>query len=178
MDQREGAAGQRRQVRAARPEPARGRMTPAAPREPIPVAILGATGAVGQTFIRLLANHPWFRITALAASERSAGRPYGDVVRWLEGELPDEIAAMSVCACDPDTLEAAIAFSALDSGVAGDIEQWFARAGRVVVSNARNHRMDDDVPLLIPEINADHLLMLSGQRKRRGWSGAIVTNPN
>ena len=153
-------------------------MTTSSARPSIPVTILGATGAVGQTFVRLLANHPWFRISALAASERSAGRAYGEVVRWLEGTLPDEIAEMPVCACDPDKLEAAIAFSALDSGVAGDIEQRFARAGRVVVSNARNHRMDPDVPLLIPEINADHLLLLNGQRTRRGWSGAIVTNPN
>ena len=150
----------------------------AARRSRVPVAILGATGAVGQTFVRLLAEHPWFEITALMASERSAGRSYGDAVRWIEGELPDALARMPVGTCEPGRSVPAIAFSALDSGVAGAVEQAFARAGSVVVSNAKNHRMDEDVPLLIPEINPDHLALLDAQRRTRGWPGAIVTNPN
>jgi len=142
------------------------------------VAVLGATGAVGQTFVRLLADHPWFELTELAASERSAGRVYGDVTRWLEGELPGKIASRHVVACDPSAIESDIVFSALDSAVAAEIEAAMARAGKLVLSNARNFRMDADVPLLIPEINPDHVALLQGQRSNRGWPGAIVTNPN
>ncbi|HEX6965925.1 MAG TPA: aspartate-semialdehyde dehydrogenase [Gemmatimonadaceae bacterium] len=149
-----------------------------APREPIPVAVLGATGAVGQTFIRLLARHPWFRIAELAASERSAGKPYGEAARWLEGELPEEVAAMTVLPCDPAVVHAPLVFSALDAGVAGEVEAAFARAGRFVLSNARNFRMESDVPLLIPEVNPEHLALLDAQRARRGWDGAIITNAN
>ncbi|HET7563720.1 MAG TPA: aspartate-semialdehyde dehydrogenase [Gemmatimonadaceae bacterium] len=149
-----------------------------APRAPVPVAVLGATGAVGQTFIRLLAHHPWFRIAELAASERSAGKAYGDAARWLEGGLPHEIAAMTVLPCDPSVVRAPLVFSALDAGVAGDVEAAFARAGRFVLSNARNFRMDADVPLLIPEVNPEHLALLDVQRARRGWDGAIITNAN
>jgi aspartate-semialdehyde dehydrogenase len=143
-----------------------------------PVAILGATGAVGQTFIRQLAGHPWFQIAELAASDRSAGRPYAEVCRWLEGTLPDELASRVVMRCDPAEVKSPLVFSALDSGVAGDVEQAFARAGRVVLSNAKNHRMDPDVPLVIPEVNASHLALLESQRRNRGWSGGIVTNAN
>jgi aspartate-semialdehyde dehydrogenase len=142
------------------------------------VAVFGATGAVGQTFVRLLANHPWFELTDLAASERSAGRVYGEATRWLEGELPEVIARHPVVACDPSAIESEIVFSALDSAVATEIEAAMARAGKLVLSNARNFRMDADVPLLIPEINPDHLALLQGQRSKRGWPGAIVTNPN
>ena len=144
----------------------------------IPVAVLGATGAVGQTFIRQLQGHPWFTVTAVAASERSAGRPYAEVTRWLEGPLPDDIAGLTVVECAPGQVDAPIVFSALDSGVAGEIEQAFAAAGRLVLSNAKNHRMDADVPLVIPEVNAGHLALLEAQRRRRGWSGGIVTNAN
>lgn len=142
------------------------------------VAILGATGAVGQTFVRLLASHPWFTIHELAASERSVGRPYGEAAHWLEGKLPPEIAGRTVLPCDPGVIESDIVFSALDSGVAGTIETAMARAGKTVLSNARNFRMDADVPLVIPEINPDHLGLLVAQRTNRGWPGAIVTNAN
>jgi aspartate-semialdehyde dehydrogenase len=143
-----------------------------------PVAILGATGAVGQTFIRQLANHPWFEIAELAASDRSAGKPYAEACRWLEGELPTDLATLPVRRCDPAEVKSPLVFSALDSGVAGEVEQAFARAGRLVLSNAKNHRMDADVPLVIPEVNAPHLALLETQRRNRNWSGGIVTNAN
>lgn len=143
-----------------------------------PVAILGATGAVGQTFVRLLADHPWFRVAEVAASERSAGKTYRDATRWLEGTIPDTAAALTVSECTPDAVRSRVVFSALDSSVAGDVEEAFARAGRVVLSNAKNHRMGDDVPLVIPEVNAGHLSVLTRQRQARGWAGALVTNAN
>ncbi len=144
----------------------------------IPVSILGATGTVGQKFVRLLADHPWFEIAAVAASSASAGKRYGEIVRWRETlSLPDRIAGLTVRACEPG-LPGPIVFSALDAEVAGPIEQAFARGGAHVVTNARNHRMDADVPLLIPEINADHLALIDRQRTARGWPGAIITNPN
>ena len=146
--------------------------------ERIPVAILGATGAVGQRFVSLLDGHPWFRVAALAASDRSAGRPYGEAVRWfLEAPIPEWARGMEVLACRPG-LDARVAFSGLDSAVAGEIEEEFARAGHAVVSNSGNHRMDPDVPLLIPEINADHLELIEAQKRRRQGAGFIVTNPN
>jgi aspartate-semialdehyde dehydrogenase len=142
------------------------------------VAVLGATGAVGQTFIRLLADHPWFELSELAASERSAGRSYGEIVRWLEGPMPAAVRDRVVLPCDPERVSAPVVFSALDSGVAGDIEAAFAKAGRLVLSNARNYRMERDVPLVIPEVNGSHLGLLRTQRAARGWSGGIVTNAN
>ena len=152
--------------------------TPRTPSRRLRVAILGATGAVGQTFIRCLRNHPWFEIAELAASERSAGKPYGEATRWLEGELPRELADKTVLPCDPEKLTAPIVFSALDAAAAGDLEPAFARAGALVLSNAKNFRMDPDVPLVIPEVNASHLALLEKQRDSRGWSGGIVTNAN
>lgn len=144
----------------------------------IPVAVLGATGTVGQKFVRLLTDHPWFEVVAVAASEQSAGRPYGEVVRWRETTaLPERVAAMTVQRCAPP-LPGAIAFSALDADVAAAVEQAFARAGVLVVTNAKSHRMEPDVPLLIPEVNPGHLALLESQRKGRGWSGGIVANPN
>jgi aspartate-semialdehyde dehydrogenase len=144
----------------------------------IPVSILGATGTVGQKFVRLLAEHPWFEVAALAASAGSSGKPYGEVVRWREpSPLPERIAALTVQPCTPP-LAGPIAFSALDAEAAGPIEQAFARAGAFVVTNARNHRMDPDVPLLVPEANADHLVLVDRQREARGWPGAILANPN
>ncbi|HET9004099.1 MAG TPA: aspartate-semialdehyde dehydrogenase [Gemmatimonadaceae bacterium] len=142
------------------------------------VAVLGATGAVGQAFIRLLARHPWFELAELAASERSAGKRYGEAARWLGGELPAEIAAMPVLACDPSVITSELVFSALDSSVAGEAEADFARAGHTVVSNAKNHRMEPDVPLVIAEVNPEHMALLDTQRAKRGWEGAIVTNGN
>lgn len=143
-----------------------------------PVAVLGATGAVGQAFIRLLEGHPWFDLVEVAASERSAGKSYREAARWLEGTLPASVAALQVKACTPDEVKAPIVFSALDSGVAGDVEAAFAKAGRLVLSNAKNYRMAADVPLVVPEINGDHLALLTHQRAVRGWKGGIVTNAN
>jgi aspartate-semialdehyde dehydrogenase len=144
----------------------------------IPVSVLGATGTVGQKFIHLLADHPWFEVAAVAASSVSAGNRYGDIVRWREQiALPERIAALTVQECAPP-LPGAIVFSALDADVAGPIEQAFAAAGAHVVTNTRNHRMDADVPLLIPEANLDHLELVDRQRERRGWPGAILANPN
>ena len=145
--------------------------------EKIGVGILGATGAVGQRFIQLLTEHPWFRIDELAASDRSAGRPYREAATWrLPSPLPDEIAARVVQACDAP-FRSKVLFSGLDSSVAGEVETTLAGRGHAVVSNARNHRMDPDVPLLIPEVNPDHLDALAVQRRRTG-AGYIVTNPN
>jgi aspartate-semialdehyde dehydrogenase len=143
------------------------------------VAVLGATGAVGQAFVRLLADHPWFELTEVAASERSAGRAYADAARWLGSEpMPRRIAEMRVLPCDPSAVESELVFSALDSSVAGDAEAAFAKAGRFVLSNAKNYRMEPDVPLVIAEVNPDHLGLLDAQRECRGWAGGIVTNGN
>lgn len=148
------------------------------PAARIPVAILGATGAVGQTFIRLLERHPWFRVAEVAASERSVGKSYAEAARWLEGDMPADVASLRVVPPTPDAVRSRLVFSALDSSVAGDVELAFARAGRVVCSNAKNHRMTPDVPLLIPEINAPHVDVIAAQRARAGWTGALVTNAN
>lgn len=149
-----------------------------APPGRIPVAVLGATGAVGQTFVRLLAAHPWFALAEVAASERSVGRRYGEAVRWLEGSLPADSASLEILPCDPGAVRSRVVFSALDAAAAGEIEPLFARSGALVFSNAKNYRMEPDVPLVIPEVNASHLDILDVQRERRGWSGGIVTNAN
>jgi aspartate-semialdehyde dehydrogenase len=146
--------------------------------ERIPVGILGATGAVGQTFIRLLAGHPWFRVAEVAASERSAGKSYAEATRWIEGSMPADVAALTVKPCEAAAVTSPVIFSALDAAAAGELEPAFAHAGRVVLSNAKNYRMADDVPLVIPEVNASHLGLIAAQRAGRGWSGAIVTNAN
>lgn len=144
----------------------------------LPVAILGATGAVGQKFVALLAEHPWFEIVQLSASADRVGRRYGDVVRWREiTPLPPELASIVMTEAGP-TGAARLAFSALDAAVARDVEPAFARAGVLVVSNASAFRMAADVPLLIPEVNADHLALLDTQRRVRGWTGGIIANPN
>ena len=145
----------------------------------IRVGILGATGAVGQRFIHLLDGHPWFTVTELAASERSAGKSYSDAVNWrLETPIPEAVRSLTVRPCEPE-LDCDLVFSGLDSKVAGPIEQSFAAAGYPVVSNSKNHRMDEDVPLLIPEVNPDHTFIIPYQQKRRGWErGFIATNPN
>ncbi len=142
------------------------------------VGILGATGTVGQEFIAELVEHPWFNVTWLAASERSAGRRYGDATTWrLPSALPVSVSEMVVNGCEP-TGAPSLVFSGLDASVAGEVETAFASAGHTVVSNARNHRMAPDVPLLVPEINPDHLQLLGQQTRVRGWSGRIVTNAN
>jgi aspartate-semialdehyde dehydrogenase len=144
----------------------------------IDVGILGATGMVGQQFIRQLAGHPWFRAVWLGASERSEGKTYAQAVTWrLSSQMPEELRDMRVRACTPDG-GPLLMFSALDANAANDIEPAFAKAGHIVISNARSYRMDPLVPLLIPEVNADHLALLPAQRRERGWRGAIVTNPN
>ena len=145
----------------------------------VPVAVLGATGAVGQAFVRLLATHPWFELVEVAASERSAGRPYEEAARWIgDDAMPSGVAKLTVLPCDPKSVRSAIVFSALDSSVAGEVEAAFAKAGRAVLSNAKNYRMEPDVPLVIAEVNPDHLDLLEIQRKNRKWKGAIVTNGN
>ena len=133
---------------------------------------------VGQTFVRLLADHPWFVITTVAASERSAGKTYADATKWLDGEMPAAVRDLIVQPCDPAVIRESVVFSALDSGPAFELEPAFASGGAVVLSNAKSYRMSADVPLLIPEINASHLALLDVQRAARGWSGAIVTNAN
>lgn len=144
----------------------------------IEVGVLGATGMVGQNFIRFLDGHPWFEVTWLGASDRSAGKPYHEATAWrLEGDMPEAVAGLTVQECKPETKAPKLVFSAMDASVATEIEREFAEAGRYVVSNSRNHRMEPDVPLLVPEINAAHLKLVEHQHKR-GWKGAIVTNPN
>jgi len=141
--------------------------------------VLGATGLVGQRLVSLLAGHPWFKLTEVAASERSSGRTYSEAVRWhLDGPIPDTARGLVVKGLDP-SLECDFVFSALDSSVAGSAEEDFARSGYPVVSNSKNHRMDPDVPLLIPEVNAPHLDAIRTQQKNQGYNGSfIVTNPN
>lgn len=142
------------------------------------VAVLGATGMVGQRFISLLQGHPWFQISAITGSERTAGKTYGEACRWvLDTPMPAAIREMPVLPSDA-RLDAPLIFSALPSSAAGPLEERLAQAGHIVCSNASNHRMAPDVPLLVPEVNPDHLELIDVQRRRRGWSGAIVTNPN
>jgi aspartate-semialdehyde dehydrogenase len=144
----------------------------------IEVGILGATGMVGQHFIKFLDGHPLFKLTWLGASERSAGKRYVDAAKWhLGGTAPECVAGLTVEEAKPGNAPKLL-FSAMDASVATEIEQAFAQAGHAVVSNSKNHRMDRDVPLLVPEINYDHLRLIEGQRKLRGWKGQIVTNPN
>jgi len=141
------------------------------------VGLLGATGAVGQQFVRLLSGHPWFHLSWVAASEQSVGRRYGDVPWRLSAPLPSDAGDLAI-----EPLRAGsgpeLVFSALDASVAGDCESEFAACGHCVVSNARNHRMDPLVPLLIPEVNAEHLDLLPRQRVEKGWRGSLVTIPN
>jgi aspartate-semialdehyde dehydrogenase len=141
--------------------------------------VLGATGLVGQRIVSLLADHPWFELTEVAASERSSGKTYAEAVRWhLDAPIPAAVRNLVVKGLAP-SMECDFVFSALDSSVAGGAEEDFARAGYPVVSNSRNHRMDPDVPLLIPEVNAAHLDAIPLQQKNRGYdTGFIVTNPN
>src|SRR6202789_2253025 len=144
----------------------------------IEVGILGATGMVGQHFIKFLDGHPLFQLAWLGASERSAGKHYSEAAKWhLGGSAPASIAALKVQEAKPGSAPKLL-FSAMDASVATEIEQAFASAGHVVVSNSKNHRMDADVPLLVPEINPDHLKLIPAQQQARGWRCQIVTNPN
>jgi aspartate-semialdehyde dehydrogenase len=147
-------------------------------RSRLDVGILGATGTVGQQFIRILTRNPWFRPAWVAASERSEGRRYAEAATWrLPDELHPDVASLVVQPCVPGRAPRII-FSALDATTAREVEPAFARAGHIVVSNASSYRMADDVPLLIPEVNASHLRIIARQQRERSWSGAIVTNPN
>jgi aspartate-semialdehyde dehydrogenase len=149
------------------------------PDKKLRAGVLGATGLVGQRIVSLLANHPWFELSEVAASERSSGKTYAEAVRWhLDTPIPPAARELVVRSLTP-TLDCDFVFSALDSSVAGGAEEDFARVGYPVVSNSRNHRMDPDVPLLIPEVNAAHLDAIAWQQKNRGYdTGFIVTNPN
>ena len=143
------------------------------------VAVLGATGAVGQRFIQLLADHPWFRVAEVVASDRSAGKPYSEACRWLlTGQPPADVARLTVLPLDAP-LTSPIIFSALPSDVARTLEPELAAHGHIVCTNTSTHRMADDVPILIPEVNADHVGLVDVQRRKRGWkTGALVTTPN
>jgi aspartate-semialdehyde dehydrogenase len=143
------------------------------------VGILGATGTVGQRFVELLEGHPQFEVTALAASDRSQGKPYGEACTWrLPGEMPARVAALNVSSPQPP-LDCDLIFSSLPGEMARETEDAFARAGYPVISNSSAFRMDEDVPLLIPEINPEHLALIETQRQTRGYEqGYIVTNPN
>lgn len=144
----------------------------------IPIAILGATGLVGQRLVQMLADHPWFEIRALAASDNSVGKRYAQAVKWhLPSEIPLLARELVVQPCEPK-FETHIVFSALPGDVAGMVEEDFANAGYLVSSNASAHRMDADVPLVIPEVNPDHLQLISAQQARRKSRGAILCNPN
>lgn len=155
----------------------------ASPSEKIGVAVLGATGSVGQRFMQLLDNHPWFEVKALGASPRSAGKKYSDAVNWKQSvPIPSDMADIVVSECKADLPafdDVKVVFSGLDADFAGQVEEDFASAGRAVFSNAKNHRMDPDVPILIPPVNLSHLDMIPTQRKNRGYdSGFIITNAN
>src|SRR5687768_3255456 len=139
----------------------------------IPVAILGATGSVGQRFIQLLERHPWFRVHEVVASDRSAGKSFQEAADWrLETLVPEDVAGLTVKSLGTE-LESKVVFSGLDSSVAGEAEDLYANRGYAVISNSKNHRMAADVPLLIPEINAEHLDAIEQQRDRRGSRGYI-----
>ncbi|MEO8660435.1 MAG: aspartate-semialdehyde dehydrogenase [Bryobacteraceae bacterium] len=143
------------------------------------VGVLGATGMVGQHFVKFLQNNPWFEFTWAGASDRSAGKLYSEATSWrLDGAMPAAAAGLTVQQCKPGNGAPKLMFSAMDASVATEIERAFAEAGHTVVSNSKNHRMELDVPLLVPEVNSDHLKLLSHQQRLRGWKGQIVTNPN
>ncbi|MBN2487587.1 MAG: aspartate-semialdehyde dehydrogenase [Methanosarcinaceae archaeon] len=147
--------------------------------KPIKAGILGATGAVGQRFVEALADHPWFEISCLAASGRSAGKTYEDAANWrLDFPLPETVAKKEVVPVDPSKVDADVVFSALPADYAKTVEAEFAKAGFVVASNASAYRMEKDVPLVVPEVNADHLALIDVQQDGRGWDGYIITNPN
>ncbi len=144
----------------------------------IPVAVLGATGIVGQRFVQMLADHPWFEIAAVVGSKRSAGRKYGDAANWvIAGDPPENVIDMTVLGLEDD-IPGRVAFSALPTGVAREVEPGFAEKGFAVCSNASAFRQAPGVPVIIPEVNGDHIAMLEHQRIVQSWKGLIVTSPN
>ena len=144
----------------------------------IEVGVLGATGMVGQSFIKFLEGHPWFEVTFCGASDRSAGKKYREATSWrLDESMPSRVGDLTVEECKPGSAPKLV-FSAMDASVATEIERAFADAGHTVVSNSKNHRMESDVPLLVPEVNPDHLRLLPVQHTKRSWKGQIATNPN
>jgi len=144
----------------------------------IPVGILGATGIVGQRFIQLLEHHPWFEVAWLAASDRSEGKPYAEAARWrLKTAIPKSVAHTIVSPAKPDGAPKVI-FAALDSSIAAELEPRFAEAGHAVITNSSALRMVKDVPLVIPEVNPDHIKLIECQSYRRKNGGFVVTNPN
>lgn len=149
-------------------------------KEKIPVAVLAATGSVGQRFIQLLDGHPWFQVVAVTGSDRSIGQPFEKVCRWLlPTPIPESIRDLTVLPTEPaSTRNIPLVFSALPADIAKEVEPAFAQAGISVCSNASAYRRETDVPILLPEVNPDHLDVLSFQRQNHGWKGAIVTNPN
>ena len=143
-----------------------------------PIGILGATGMVGQRYIQLLENHPWFEVAWLAASDRSSGKPYGEAAKWrLDTPLPERIANMTVAAAEPEGAPKTI-FASVDAAIAREMEPRFAAAGCAVLSNSSAFRMAPNVPLVIPEINAEHLHLIEEQPWRKESGGYMVTNPN
>jgi aspartate-semialdehyde dehydrogenase len=145
----------------------------------IPAVVLGANGSVGQRFVQLLHNHPLFKVTALTGSTRSEGRTYREACHWiLQEPMPEWAAEMTLLPSMPEKNSWAVAFSALPADVAKEVEPYFASGGTVVCSNASAYRSAADVPILLPEVNADHAGLLEAQRRLRGWTGGIVTNPN
>ncbi|MDI6655181.1 MAG: aspartate-semialdehyde dehydrogenase, partial [Candidatus Hydrothermarchaeota archaeon] len=143
------------------------------------VAVLGATGMVGQRFIERLANHPFFELSDLAASSRSAGKKYGEAAKWvLDIAMPEKVKGAVIKEVDPKKIKAEIVFSALPSEIAREVEPKFAREGFIVASNASAYRMEKDVPIMVPEINPEHLDLLEVQKENRRWDGCIFTDPN
>ena len=148
-------------------------------REPIPVAVLGATGAVGQRFVQLLDNHPWFKVVALTGSERAIGKSYAQACHWiLSTPMPEWARDISILPAVPEDSDVPLVFSALPSTSAYEVEPYYARRGVIVCSNASAFRAEPDVPLVLPEVNPEHNSLISHQREKRGWPGAIVTNAN
>ena len=147
--------------------------------ERIPVAVLAATGSVGQRFVQLLDGHPWFEVVALTGSDRSVGQTYQESCHWFLAEpMPEWAARLKVIPTEPGSLQTPLVFSALPADVARLVEPEFAKAGMAVCSNASAYRREADVPILLPEINPEHAELVTVQRRKRGWKGCIVTNPN
>ena len=145
----------------------------------IKVGVLASTGSVGQRFIELLANHPWFDLAAVSGSEQREGMKYGDTCKWLlPGDIPESVRDMVLVPSTPEDLDVPLVFSALPAGIAKEQEPEFAKAGVAVCTNAGAFRKEEDVPVLLPEVNPDHTRLVKIQQANRGWSGFIVTNPN
>ena len=145
----------------------------------IPVAVLAATGSVGQRFVQLLEGHPWFEVVAVTASDRSVGQTYGKACHWILPEpMPERVTGLTVLPTAPDSVQVPLVFSALPADVAKEVEPAFAQAGMAVCSNASAYRRQADVPLLLPEVNPDHVHLVTAQRRRTGWKGCILTDPN